>query len=376
MPLDLHLISLDVPYPPDYGGAIDIFHKVRALHALGVRIRLHCFTYGSRPPREELASYCHTVRYYPRRTGLRSHLAPLPYIVYSRRSAELLRTLRADRHPILFEGLHCAYPLTLQGAFTDRRVLLRAHNVEHDYYRQLARREPNVLRRLYFRKEAWLLRRLLDRLPPTLPVAAIAPADTDYFRQRFTSTFWLPPFHSNTQVSALPGRGSYALYHGNLAVAENHEVAAQLIAAFAGGQVPLRVAGKDPPDALRSLAAAAGNVTLLANPGAAEMQQLIARAHVILLPTHQPTGIKLKLLESLYRGRHGLANRTMVAHTTLEPLVTLTERDFYAATLRLMQRPFTEADRSHRQAVLDRHYGTADNARRLVDWFTGAGPSR
>ena len=42
----LHIISFDVPYPPDYGGAIDVFYKLKALNQEGVKIHLHCFEYG------------------------------------------------------------------------------------------------------------------------------------------------------------------------------------------------------------------------------------------------------------------------------------------------------------------------------------------
>jgi 2C-methyl-D-erythritol 2,4-cyclodiphosphate synthase len=38
-----------------------------------------------------------------------SALSWLPYIVYSRRSGELLRNLYMDDHPVLFEGIHSCY---------------------------------------------------------------------------------------------------------------------------------------------------------------------------------------------------------------------------------------------------------------------------
>ena len=42
---ELHIVSFDVPFPPNYGGAVDVFYKIRALHKLGVKIHLHCFEY-------------------------------------------------------------------------------------------------------------------------------------------------------------------------------------------------------------------------------------------------------------------------------------------------------------------------------------------
>ena len=44
MPLKkLHIISFDNPYPPVYGGVIDVFYKIKDLHAEGYEIYLHCF---------------------------------------------------------------------------------------------------------------------------------------------------------------------------------------------------------------------------------------------------------------------------------------------------------------------------------------------
>ena len=41
----LHIISFTIPYPPNYGGAIDVFFKIKALHSYGVQVHLHCFSY-------------------------------------------------------------------------------------------------------------------------------------------------------------------------------------------------------------------------------------------------------------------------------------------------------------------------------------------
>ena len=41
----LHIISFDIPYPPNYGGVIDVYYKIRTLHKLGIKIHLHCFEY-------------------------------------------------------------------------------------------------------------------------------------------------------------------------------------------------------------------------------------------------------------------------------------------------------------------------------------------
>ncbi|MEP7128815.1 MAG: mannosyltransferase, partial [Chitinophagales bacterium] len=61
----LHIISFNVPYPPDYGGVMDVFYKIKALHDSGIKIKLHCFEYG-RKESDVLNQLCDEVFYYKR----------------------------------------------------------------------------------------------------------------------------------------------------------------------------------------------------------------------------------------------------------------------------------------------------------------------
>ena len=64
----LHIVSFDVPFPPNYGGIIDVFYKIKALSELGVEIYLHAFEYKTGKS-EELEKICKKVYYYPRKTS-------------------------------------------------------------------------------------------------------------------------------------------------------------------------------------------------------------------------------------------------------------------------------------------------------------------
>ena len=138
----LHIVSFNVPYPPDYGGIIDIFHKIRSLKNAGINVILHAFTY-ERPPAIELERYCHKIFYYPRKTGWQSQLKLKPYIIHSRRSHELLKNLASDSWPVLFEGLHTTTYLD-HPLLHDKFRIVRTHNIEHQYYMQLAKSSSSL----------------------------------------------------------------------------------------------------------------------------------------------------------------------------------------------------------------------------------------
>jgi hypothetical protein len=103
----LHIVSLDVPYPADYGGAIDIFYRIKALHELGFDITLHVFEYG-RGKQEELSKFA-KVNYYSRNKSFFQLFSTRPFIVQTRRSKALLAHLLQDDAPILFEGIHTTW---------------------------------------------------------------------------------------------------------------------------------------------------------------------------------------------------------------------------------------------------------------------------
>ena len=57
------------------------------------------------------------------------------------------------------------------------------------------------------------------------------------------------------------------------------------------------------------------------DPDQNTMLDLIRQAQVLVLPTFQPTGIKLKLIDALFNGRHIIVNSPMIAGTGLEKIL-------------------------------------------------------
>ena len=345
MEKELHIVSFNVPLPANYGGVIDVFYRLKALSEAGVRVHLHCFAYG-RPEVAELERYCVEVRYYRRDMSPLRMLDRRPFIVSSRESRSLKDRLLQDRFPILLEGLHCCAVLEDEAVCSGRTVLVRAHNVEGEYYRRLAASERRLLKRLYLKMDAGKI----SRYEPTLVRASAVLAVSGGERAKFESMGCkmvrvMSPCHPYSEVVSRTGRGDYALYHGALDVAENRRAVEWLIDNVVGGvDCRMTVAGSNPPETLRAKIAAHPNITLVSNPTDAEMQRLIGEAQVCLLVTDQPTGVKLKLLNSLFAGRHCLVNPEMVAGTELGRLCTVAEgaEALRKALQRLMAMPFDE----------------------------------
>lgn len=354
--MHLHIVSFNVPWPANYGGVIDIYYRIVALAKAGIHIHLHCYTYG-RTPAKELERWCDEVCYYPRETGLRHQLQRRPYIVASRCSKTLLQRLREDDYPILLEGLHSGLLLEqLKGQ--GRRIIVRTHNVEHDYYRSLAQAEKSLWKRFFFHTEARKLRRYESVLRLASTILAISESDAAHFRSiGCTDVRLLPPSHGHTEVVSCTGRGDYILYHGNLSVPENIRAGHYLLEQVVD-RCPYQFvfAGRDPDMTLQQAATQHPNVRLIANPNDTTMHQLLRQAHINLLITNQATGVKLKLMNALYEGRHCLVNSTMVQGTSLADACTLanTPDEILQALDHLMKTDFPEEERQYRIRVLEK----------------------
>ncbi len=368
----LHLISFDIPYPPDYGGVIDVYYRIKALSEAGVRIILHCFAYG-RPAARELSALCAEVHYYDRKKPLQSLPLKIPHITYSRRSKDLLKRLQADNHPIWFEGLHSCYYLDHK-SLKHRKKYVRMHNIEWQYYELLAKREKDLVRRRYMQQEAKVLKKYEIVLWDADRIFAISKKDKAYLEEKYVGVEYLPAFHSHLDVNIQLGKGEYCLYHGKLSVAENHEAAMFLIEkVFSNLPFRLVIAGADPLPELIGTIAQHDNIQLRHNPGEAEMSDLMRQAHVHVLPSFQDTGIKLKLLHSLYTGRFVMVNTPMIAGTELEDACIIADSpgDMQMLIEQLFRFEMTDAERQRRRAVLGKIFDNWANAKRItqvIEW--------
>ena len=359
-----------MPYPPDYGGVIDIYYKIKALGENGVKVHLHSFEYG-RGTAPELEEVCESVHYYNRKKGFIYQLSPSPYIVLTRSDKNLLQNLAGDEHPILFEGIHTTHFLN-HPLLKNKKKFVRTHNVEHEYYRLLSHSEKILYKKFFLRVESGKLRRFEKYLVSGNGIFAISKNDFNHFYDLFGNTYFLPPFHPYSEVLSKPGKSDYVLFHGDLTVSDNINAIVTLIKnVFSKTNIRVKIAGKTIDSRLRKFISSFKNLELIENPGDEEMKHLIMNAQVITLYTFQSTGMKLKLLASLYLGRHCLVNSKMVENTGLSDLCTVADK---AETAReklneLMSMEFDISSVNKRKEVLDNQFCNMKNAERLVKFI-------
>lgn len=363
----LHIVCLDAPSPPDYGGAIDMFYKIEALHRCEINIILHYFNYRKHSI-QELKPLCFKIYDYKRSRGLKSFSFSKPYIVQSRINSCLIKRLNENNYPILLEGIHCSGLLPYVQK-ENRSILIRVHNNEAVYYQKLAQYERNILKKIYFIWESKLLESFQKNLPHNIVFACLSTKDVSFFKEELKNkqVHFVASFTAWQKLNIDFGQGDYCLYHGNMSVSENEESAIWLIDnVFKNSDKLFVIAGKGISERLQKKCAE-NNIKCITNPGIVDLNTLIKKAHINIIHSVNSTGVKLKLLHALFEGRHCIANTAGAEGSAINKGLHIANnsKEYKALIDDLFQKPYTKKEMELRYPLLHA-YNNINNAQKLI----------
>jgi glycosyltransferase involved in cell wall biosynthesis len=368
MKKSVHLVSFDIPYPPNYGGIIDVFFKIKELHKLGVEIYLHVFTVNKKNEQLILEKHCKQIFYYKRKNTFFSLFSRLPFRVESRSNKKLITNLKSLNIPIIFEGLHSAFPLT---KFNFKKAYVRTHNIEHDYFFGLSKSEKNLFKKIFYYVEAKKLKKFENILNNVAGVLTISPSEQQYFSKIYgNKAVYIPVFHDAKKMKNDFKKGSFILYHGDLRVADNVRAALFLIEVYAQISYKFVIASSCKSVLVLNEVKKYKNIFFENIPSQKELEVLFINAQINTLITFQKTGIKLKLLNCLYQGKHIIANKKMIEDTGLENLCELanTKQEILEKTAKLFGKDYSDAQITARQEKLAPFY-PEKNAQKMIDFI-------
>jgi glycosyltransferase involved in cell wall biosynthesis len=370
LPEHLHIVTHQVPWPVDFGGVFDLFYKIKSLAEAGVKIHLHCFT-SANESSDNLLRFCESIHHYPRTSFFNLNHFSLPFIVRSRCDKKLIFNLQQDEFPILFEGIHTTYPL-YKGYFKNRKVKVRLHNVEHLYYHKLATCERGFLKKSYFLWEAFLLKKYEKKLAKSASYWAVSSKDAAYYQSRFlcSKIDFLPVFLPWKSIKYSEGRGSYCLYHGNLSINENKKAVEWLLEeVFSKIDIPFVIAGKDPDEELKQKAHRFKHTCIVENLSEHELNDLIQKAQINILPSFNVTGVKLKVLHAMFNGRFCLVNRKAIEGSEISGgyIIAETPEEFKKEIEILFNKEYSSSDFEERKAGLKK-YDEQELLQQIMAW--------
>jgi len=337
------------------------------LHKLGVEIYLHVFEYGRGKPKE-LERYCKQIFYYPRYSSIKSVLSKKPYAVKSRSNDTLVHNLKKIDGPILFDGLHATSPLIYEN-FKHRKIIVRTHNIEHLFYEGQSKSEKRIDKKVFFKTEAIKLKPYEDILHKADHILTISPFEQHYFSTKFNEkSIYIPVFHQNDSIKKLSGKGDFALYNGDLRISDNVKSALFLITVFKDIDYPLVVASSFNNTLIFNETIKHKNIEFILIKDGNHINSLIQKAQINVLPTFQKTGIKLKLINTLFNGRFCVVTHKMVEDTGLEELCEIgrTKEEFTEKILNLIDKNFNNELIIQREQALQA-FNTKINAQKIIE---------
>jgi hypothetical protein len=239
------------------------------------------------------------------------------------------------------------------------------------YYKQLAKSSTSWIKKLYYLRESAVLRKYERRIASGWPLLAVTQSDADLAAITYQSKniSVIPVFLPFQHIESHQGNGCYCLYHGNLSVDENEKAVIWLLEkVFKGLSIPFLVAGKNPGAKLRRAVAKYKNCCLVSDPSDQELKDIISKAQLHVIPSFNCTGVKLKLLNALFNGRHCVVNENAVEGTGLRDVCHLAEgaAEFKMLIETLYERPFTFLDLQFRRDKLLHQYNNSQTAGLLI----------
>ena len=158
--------------------------------------------------------------------------------------------------------------------------------------------------------------------------------------------------------AALPENGSFTQWNGDKPADWSLLKRNDRPNTFKKIDVKLKIAGMNPPQHLVKMVEEVHNVELIDSPDDQTLFDLIRHAHINILVTEQATGLKLKLLNTLFNGRFCLVNDKMVDGLDVNGLcyVVNDQNAIRFAVDELMPRRFDEHQIERRRKNMKKFY--------------------
>jgi len=221
--------------------------------------------------------------------------------------------------------------------------------------------------KFFFLTESLKLKCFEKKLRHASKILPVSVTETGYFSNKYGNTEWLGAFHGNTGVSSSPGKGKYILLHGNLSIRENEKaVIYALKKVLRSIDFQVIVAGKNPSRQLAEKIKKNPGVILVESPPEDQLNHLIAEAHINLLISFYPSGLKLKMINALHKGRFVVANPPVVYGTGLEGIVyTGKDEDELNQLIKELLRKEPDVSMIEKRRVLLEKYSNRTNIQNL-----------
>lgn len=157
---EILVVSGFMPFPPIFGGAIDVWERIKGLHTLGYEIDL-VVTDKYNPTTEQIEQLNKFIRHFyfvKRENKVHQLLRKLPLQFLSRKGLKYLK-INQQYHCVILESEFC-WAVTLNDTITYKNLIVRVHNIESLYFKMLGKSATNLKEKIYYKLETAKIKQL------------------------------------------------------------------------------------------------------------------------------------------------------------------------------------------------------------------------
>ena len=371
----LHVLN-DFPWPPTHGGRLDVWSRTVALGELGHDVDALVAVRRQPSPDEinTLRRHVRSVMVVERTSNLFGVLASEPVQVRTRKRLSGVRFSR-PYDLVLLEQEYVA-PVLDSPSLERGRTCLRVHNDESAYYSELARTEPSMWKRAYYRAEsarfATYSKQLFDRVDDLWFISS----DHCRAQRRYARAAWLPAALPEVRQRSA-GAAPTVLIAGNLFQPTNLEAIEWYLdhvhpALLQQSKYELLVAGSTRGnDARRILRRLSSEPRVRVLTNVPDMASVYRDCSVFVNPMQHGVSVKMKTLDAICNGVPVVTTKVGAEGTGLragtDVVICSTAAEMSEAIAALLDSPCRRGDlvRSAQQFLAD-HYDNRARLQRLL----------
>jgi polysaccharide biosynthesis protein PslH len=353
------IVSPDFPYPPNHGGRVDIWGRIKVLHEMGFSIDLLATV--KEPPRPHdidiVYQFVNEIMLCKRKTGVHALMSLKPYQVTSRTPLSRVKLSR-KYHFVLLETEYVA-PILDNDSLLGERFILREHNDESSYFRGLAKSVGSGWKKMYYLSESVKFRFMSSGLQKRIKNLMFISYDeharfiAEKRLERDTcNPIFLPPPSARQEFETLPLDTRRVLFLGSL-FAPNNVYAIKWYIDHVHQKlrdipeyklvISGNTKGADPTfvKRIRTLCGKYNDIVFYENPENTDL--IYSQCAVFVNPMHHGAGVKLKTINAIESGLPVVSTTVGKEGTGLDSAVHLhvadTADDFAKAVRELLVHP-------------------------------------
>ncbi len=347
------VVANDFPYPPAHGAAVDMWNRIRILVEMGYRVDLLA-SVKETPAQEsidEVKRYVGNLWIVSRSQSLGSFLSWIPFQVRSRAALAKIK-LDGDFDAVILEADYVAEVLKNPGV-RGSKLILRIHNEQVLYFRELAQGSKNWLRKAYFLSESFKFRLFS---PVVLRKCNLLWFISDSERAEHvrkkredeSKSYFLPTHVSPENLRPFVSGEPTALFIGSLTISHNTDSVVWYLENVHSRLLDIegysfQVAGRTAGQSitwLKEMVQRNRKAALEADP--AVLDDLYRKASVFVNPVIVGAGIKIKVVQALEAGVPVVSTTMGIEGTGFKDGVHVLVADTPAAFTECVRRILTE----------------------------------